>query len=73
MAKPILNLVDKMTTESELEKCLQKVSTEKHLCYVLIACGHPSENGEIEVEMTYEGDKTLASYLLESAQEFLDR
>lgn len=32
----------------------------------------PSENGQIQVEMTCEGDELLASYLLESAQSILD-
>lgn len=36
-------------------------------CYVLITCGHPSSDGQMKVEMTYEGDKVLASYLLENA------
>lgn len=44
---------------------------EKHICYVLITCGEPNEAGEMKVEMTYEGDKALASYLIESAQGLL--
>ena len=41
---------------------------EKNACYVLITCSEPSEDGKIEVEMTYEGDAVLAAYLIESAQ-----
>ena len=40
--------------------------------YVLITCGKPDAKGEMQVEMTYEGDKVLASYLLESAQSVFD-
>ncbi len=46
---------------------------EKSACYILITCGQPSEDGKMEVEMTYEGDASLAAYLIESAQGFLDQ
>ena len=45
---------------------------EDHACYILITCGKPSADGKMSVEMTYEGDPTLASYLLENAQGFID-
>jgi hypothetical protein len=45
---------------------------EDQACYVLITCGKPSADGKMSVEMTYEGDPTLASYLLENAQGFID-
>ncbi len=41
---------------------------EDHTCYILITCGKPSADGKMAVEMTYEGDPTLASYLLETAR-----
>lgn len=37
-------------------------------CFVLIACGEPTGTGQLEVEMVYEGDPSLAAYLIESAQ-----
>ena len=40
--------------------------------YVLITCGQPDAQGEMQVEMTYDGDKDLASYLLANAQCVLD-
>ncbi|MCP5509098.1 MAG: hypothetical protein H7A39_01620 [Chlamydiales bacterium] len=40
--------------------------------YVLITCCQPDAKGEMQVEMTYEGDKVLASYLLESAKSVFD-
>ena len=46
---------------------------EDQVCYVLITCGQPSADGKMSVEMTYEGDPTLASYLLENAQGFIDQ
>lgn len=47
--------------------------TEDKACYILITCGEPAADGKMSVEMTYEGDPTLASYLLENAQGFIDR
>ena len=40
-------------------------------CSVTITCGHPSEDGKMEVEFTYNGDKVLVMYLLETAQDFM--
>lgn len=48
-----------------------KTKNEEQSCYVLIKCGQPSADGKLSVEMTYEGDPFLASYLLESAQGFI--
>jgi len=45
---------------------------EKNTCYVLITCGDPSDTGQMDVEMAYDGDSTLAAYLLHSAQSFID-
>ncbi len=45
---------------------------EENACYVLITCSPPSSAGEMEVELSYQGDDTLASYLLENAQEFFE-
>lgn len=45
---------------------------EIHACRILITCGHPSTDGKMDVEMTYEGDPTLASYLLERAQSYIN-
>lgn len=41
-------------------------------CYVLITCGKPSKDGEMQVQMTYQGDAALAAYLLQGAQSFFD-
>ena len=51
---------------------LRKALAEKNACFVLITCGEPSEDGRMEVEMTYEGDASLAAYLIESAQGFIE-
>jgi len=54
------------------EKCLKDTLAKKHVCYVLITCDAPSDDGKMQVEMTYEGDATLAAYLLQGAQGFID-
>jgi hypothetical protein len=41
--------------------------SENHQCYVLITCGEPRQDGQMEVEMIYSGDRDLAAYLVESA------
>ncbi len=51
---------------------LRNALAEKNACYVLITCGEPTEDGKMEVEMTFEGDASLAAYLLESAQGLIE-
>lgn len=51
----------------------KKLLKEDAACYILITCGQPGADGKLSVEMTYEGDPSLASYLLESAQGFIDQ
>jgi len=51
---------------------LRELLTERYACFVLITCGEPTEEGKIEVEMAYEGDDSLAAYLIESAQTFIE-
>lgn len=41
-------------------------------CYVLITCQQPEVDGKMQVEMSYEGDKTLASYLVQTAAKVLE-
>lgn len=52
---------------------VNKTLANKNACYVLITCGMPSSEGKMEVEMTYEGDTSLAAYLIESAQGLLEQ
>lgn len=56
----------------DAEKELIKTLAKNHACYVLITCDAPSDDGNMQVEMTYEGDATLAAYLLQGAQSFID-
>jgi hypothetical protein len=51
---------------------VKKELAENNACYVLITCGHPSQDGKMQVEMSYQGDPTLAAYLVENAQNLID-
>ncbi|MBS0625970.1 MAG: hypothetical protein JSS32_07965 [Verrucomicrobia bacterium] len=51
---------------------IKKELGERHACYVLITCSEPSGSGKMEVEMSYEGDETLAAFLLENASQVFD-
>ncbi len=57
---------------NKMSKSVKKELSKNHACYVLITCEKPSEDGNMHVEMTYEGDASLASYLLQGAQNIID-
>jgi len=54
-----------------LEKIKHSLS-KKHACYVLITCSEPSTDGHMEVEMNYEGDESLAAFLIDNASQVFD-
>lgn len=58
--------------KSNMQKNLRDSLIKKHVCYVLITCDPPSDDGKMNVEMSYEGDASLAAYLLQGAQSFID-
>lgn len=51
---------------------LHKKLSKEHACYILITCDHPSEDGEMPVNMTYQGDVDMVSYLLDGAKTMID-
>lgn len=51
---------------------VKKALSENNSCYVLITCGEPSQDGKMEVEMSYGGDPVLAAYLVENAHNIID-
>ena len=44
-----------------------------HIGYVLVTCRPTTKAGKMEVEVSYEGDPDLASYLVDGAQGYLER
>jgi hypothetical protein len=55
----------------EAQKRLENQLAKRHVCYVLITCDAPAEDGHMQVRMTYEGDASLAACLLQGAQSFI--
>jgi len=66
MPKIIFKSADLKKRRDSMVK-IKKLLMEDHAGYVLITCSNPSINGMMNVELSYEGDDALASYLLESA------
>jgi hypothetical protein len=56
----------------QIQKSIIDKLAKNHACYVLITCGEPSADGNMHVEMSYQGDATLAAYLIQGAQSFMD-
>lgn len=74
MRKALTNMSKKAHWEKKgATQDIKNVLSKNNACYVLITCGVPSDDGKMEVEMTYEGDACLAAYLIESAQGFIDQ
>jgi len=68
MAKVYLNNYKSAAAEAE------EIETEDEelYCSVLITCKKPAEDGSMQVELSYEGDKVVASYLIHSAQQMFN-
>lgn len=62
-------MIDKSLVKNGMnEQQVRETLKQMYPCFVLIACGEPTRGGQLEVEMVYEGDPSLAAYLIESAQ-----
>jgi hypothetical protein len=74
MAKAVVKLEQKSSKDAKdysLDK-IRKSLSENNACYVLITCAAPTGDGKMDVEMSYEGDEVLASYLVDNAQQVFD-
>ena len=70
MSKKIIK-VEEQSKEFQLEQVKNAVGGNC-ACFVLITCTHPSSEGKMEVEMHYEGDESLAAFLVENAGQVFD-
>lgn len=68
MAKLSLNFSNEDEPDAALNN-LRNALRDDNECYVLITCSKPSNAGKMQVEMTFEGDESLASYLIETAND----
>ncbi len=46
---------------------LEELCKEDKACYIVLSCGTPDADGNMDVKMTYDGDPVLAAYLLQNA------
>jgi hypothetical protein len=58
--------------KDDVHQRIKKLLSKDYAGYVLVTCKNPVANGQMQVEMTYDGDPVLAAYLLEGAQGYLD-
>lgn len=58
--------------QKECLKHLKGVLKKDPSCYVLISCSQQSREGQMNVEMTYQGDIRLVAYLLHDAQGIIE-
>ncbi|MCB1180597.1 MAG: hypothetical protein KDK55_01060 [Chlamydiia bacterium] len=56
----------------KIEKMPNPLEKQEHACKITISCSPPNAEGKMEVEMTYDGDSSLAAFLLESARDYFD-
>ncbi|MBF8262688.1 MAG: hypothetical protein HW387_353 [Parachlamydiales bacterium] len=74
MKKSVVKLEQKTGNEKK-EYSLEQIRNalkENNACYVLITCTDPTSDGKMNVEMSYDGDEVLASYLVDNAQQVFD-
>jgi len=57
-----------MKIEDEIKKSLG----DNCACYVLVTCTEPDKDGKMDVQMHYEGDEMLASFLIDNAAQVFD-
>ncbi len=70
MTKIIEGLFDEYgPSKRDIKTILKRKKSGRTVCYVLLTCSEPNNDGTMEVEMKYEGEPWLASYLIKSAQE----
>lgn len=64
--------MDGRPSKKEVKEILKRRKKGKTICYVLITCSEPNDDGTIEVEMNYDGERWLAAYLIKSASGILE-
>jgi len=69
MDKKIIKI--EIDNEALMEKIKNTIGNQC-ACFVLITCSAPSAEGKMEVQMHFEGDESLASFLVENAAQVFD-
>lgn len=60
-------------SKSQVNPKLLKSLKSGHSTFVLLTCEESSREGQMSVEMHYDGDPALVAYLLEGALETIDQ
>lgn len=73
MAKAVVKLPLKNLGKHEMAlQNAKKVLGDGCVCCVMITCSEAAKDGTMQVEMHFDGDETLAAFLLESATQIFD-
>jgi len=73
MGKRIISINPKpKQSQAEILTKLKESLGAKWSCCVLITCTAPEKNGKMEVEMHFDGDETLAAFLVENASQVFE-
>jgi hypothetical protein len=60
-------------SKKSIRSFLKKKKKTRTICYVLITCSESTVDGKMDVEMKFEGDKYLASYMIDTASKIMRR
>lgn len=66
-------IVKKKLAKDEIDHPFMEQLAREHACYVLITCDPPGATGNMQVNMHYEGEPLLLSYLIRDAQTMIDQ
>lgn len=73
MGKTIIKVNEKDLNAHEVALLrAKKALGEKCVCCILISCSETTNDREMQVEMHFDGDESLAAFLLESANQVFD-
>ena len=73
MGKKVFQMSQEKRESSEVAVSrIKKSLGERCACCVLITCSAPTEDGKMEVEMSFEGEESLAGFLIENASQVFD-
>lgn len=74
----VLAMIKKLVQDEEISSRQEPLIRAKQIlkklypCFVLITCTEPQKDGEMQVEMDFEGDEDLASMITEHATQVFD-
>lgn len=73
MSKKIIQMDREQSESHEVAiSRIRKILGDRCACCVLITCSEPTSEGKMEVEMSFEGEESLAAFLIENASQVFD-